>query len=114
MGVSKIAHVLNHRLFVPVNVSTLSYFGLFGEADGFIKWLEIAQQNAREIVDDFDNLGFDGTPEDYLSERLGYVNVGCHKSLARFIDEYFWLRIGENLPVPPKWIPPQLVEFRYR
>ncbi|MFC2023098.1 hypothetical protein ACFLTL_02990, partial [Chloroflexota bacterium] len=106
-GISKIAHVLNDRLFVAVNISTLSYFGLFGETEGFIKWLEIAQQNAQEVNQDFRDLGFEGTPEEFLSERLGYINSGCHKSLPRFIDEYFWLKFGENLPVPPKWVPPQ-------
>lgn len=107
-GISKIAHLLSDKLFVAVNVSTLSYFGLFGEIDGYIKWLEIAQQNAREVTEDFSNLGFEGTPEEFLSDRLGYTTAGCRKSLARFIDEYFWIKIGENLPVPPRWIPPQL------
>ena len=106
-GISKIAHVLNDRLFVAVNISTLSHFGLFAETEDFIKWSTIAQQNAREVNEDFLALGFHGTPGEFLSEKLGYVNHGCRKSLPRFIDEYFWLTIGENLPVPPKWLPPQ-------
>jgi len=105
-GISKIAHVLNDSLFAAVNLGTSSYFGLVGEAEDFIKWLRIAQQNAQEVVEDFKVLGLPGSPEQYLSEKLGYANYGCQKSLARFIDEYFWLTTSENLPVPPKWLPP--------
>ncbi len=105
-GISKLAHVLNDALFVALNLSTLSHFGLLGEADDFMKWLRIAQQNALEARDDFATQQLPGSPEEFLSEKLGYTNYGCQKSLARFIDEYFWLTTGENLPIPPKWVPP--------
>lgn len=105
-GISKIAHILNDSLFVPLNLSTLSYFGLLGEAEDFIKWLKIAQQHAKEVVEDFGGRGLPGTAQEFLSDKLGYTNYGCQKSLARFIDEYFWLTTTENLPVPPKWLPP--------
>ncbi len=105
-GISKIAHVLNDSLFAAINLGTSSYFGLVGEAGDFVKWLRIAQQNAQEAIEDFNSLGLPGSPEQFLSEKLGYTNYGCQKSLARFIDEYFWLTTSENLPVPPKWLPP--------
>lgn len=105
-GISKVAHVLNDSLFVALNLSTLSYFGLLGEADDFMKWLRIAQQGAQEVNEDFATLQLPGSPEEFLSEKLGYTNYGCQKSLARFIDEYYWLTTGENLPIPPKWVPP--------
>ena len=105
-GISKITHALNDSLFVALNLSTSSYFGLLGEADDLIKWLRIAQQNAREATEDFATLGFPGSPSEFLSEKLGYTNYGCQKALARFIDEYFWLTTSENLPIPPKWLPP--------
>ena len=104
-GISKIAHVFNDELFVPINLGTSSYFGLLGEADDFIKWLKMAQQSAQEVSEDFVNLGLPGSPADFLSEKLGYTNYGCHKTLARFLDEYYWLATSENLPVPPKWLP---------
>ena len=107
-GISKITHVLNDSLFVPLNLSTSSYFGLLGETEDFIRWLGIVQQSAREVNDDFYTLGLPGSPEEFLSEKLGYANYGCQKSLARFIDEYYWLTTSENLPVPPKWLPPLL------
>ncbi len=105
-GISKIAHVLNDSLFVPINLSTSSYFGLLGEADDFIKWLRIAQQSAQEAIQDFSSQALPNSPEEFLSQKLGYTNYGCQKSLARLIDEYFWLTTSENLPVPPRWLPP--------
>ena len=106
-GISKIAHVLNDSLFVALNLSTANYLGLLGETEDFIKWLKIAQESAQEVTEDFYSLGLSGSPEEFLSEKLGYANYGCQKSLARFIDEYFWLTTSEHLPIPPKWLPPQ-------
>lgn len=105
-GISKIGHVLNDSLFVALNLSTSSYFGLFGGSEDFIKWLRLTQESALEVVEDFYELGLPGSPEEFLSNKLGYANYGCQKSLARFIDEYFWLTTSENLPIPPKWLPP--------
>ncbi len=107
-GISKITHVLNDSLFVALNLGTSSYFGLLGETEDLIKWLRIVRQSAQEVIEDFHTLGLPGSPEEYLSEKLGYTHYGCQKSLARFIDEYYWLTTSENLPVPPKWLPPLL------
>jgi len=104
-GISKIAHTLNESLFVVLDLKTSKYFGLRGQADDYIKWLGIAQQRALEVTRDFQALGLPGSPEAFLSEKLGHSNYGCQKSLARFIDEYFWLTISENLPIPPNWVP---------
>jgi len=105
-GISKIAHVLNDSLFVVLDLKTSKYFDLRGEADDYIKWLGIAYQHALEVTNDFHMLGLPGSPETFLSENLGYSNYGCQKSLARFIDEYFWLTTSENLSIPPNWVPP--------
>ena len=104
-GISKISHVLNDSLFAALNLSTSSYFGLFGGSEDFIKWLKLTQESAQEVVEDFNSLGLPESPEEFLSDKLGYTNYGCQKSLARFIDEYFWLTTSENLPIPPKWLP---------
>ncbi|UCH51465.1 MAG: hypothetical protein JSV54_01480 [Chloroflexota bacterium] len=104
-GISKIAHIFNDALFVAINLGTSSHFGLLGEVEDFIKWLKMVQQSAQEVSEDFENLGLPGSPAEFLSEKLGYTNYGCQKTLARFIDEYYWLATGENLPVPPKWLP---------
>jgi len=104
-GISKIAHTLNDSLFVVLDLKTSKCFGLHGQADDYIKWLSLAQQRALEVTRDFHTLRLPGSPEAFLSEKLGHSNYGCQKSLARFIDEYFWLTISENLPIPPHWTP---------
>ncbi len=104
-GISKITHILNDSLFVVMDLSTASYFGLLGEAADYIKWLTIVQKSAQEVTDDFFSLGYPGSPEEFLSEKLGYVNYGCQKSLIRFLDEYYWLTTSQNLPIPPTWLP---------
>jgi len=105
-GITKIAHVLNDSLFVILDLRIAENFSLRDEADDYIDWLVLTQQHAREVASDFEAQGLSGSPEAFLSEKLGYSSYGCQKSLARFIDEYFWLTASENLPVPPKWLPP--------
>lgn len=105
-GITKIAHVLNDSLFVILDVRIAENFSLRDEADDYIDWLVLTQQHAREVASDFEAQGLSGSPEAFLSEKLGYSSYGCQKSLARFIDEYFWLTSSENLPIPPKWLPP--------
>lgn len=105
-GITKIAHVLNDSLFVILDLRIAENFSLRDEADDYIEWLTIAQQHALQVKSDFEAQGNTGSPEVFLSEKLGYNSYGCQKSLARFIDEYFWLTVSENLPIPPKWLPP--------
>ncbi len=105
-GVSKIAHLLNDRLFALLNLDISNHFQLLEGNTSLIQWLKITQQNMQEVTEDFKKQGFSGSPEQYLSEKLGYSRNGCHKSLVKFMDEYFWIRCGDNLPIPPRWVPP--------
>lgn len=105
-GITKIAHALNDSLFVILDLRIAENFSLRDEADDYIEWLVLTQQHALQVTSDFEAQGLSGSPEAFLSEKLGYSSYGCQKSLARFIDEYFWLTAGENLPIPPKWLPP--------
>ena len=104
-GVSKIAHLLNDRLLAPLNLDMSSHFQLVDGGPGHMQWLAILQQNAKEVANDFRARGLPGTPEEFLSNKLGYSQRGCRKSLVKYLDEYFWLRYGDNLPVPPPWTP---------
>lgn len=108
-GVSKIAHLLNDRLFALLNLNISNHFQLLGGETSLIKWIKIIQQNAREVTQDFNERGHTGSPEVFLSRKLGYTDIGYEKSLIKFIDEYFWLRWGDDLPVPPRWVPPLAV-----
>lgn len=104
-GVSKIAHVLNPKLHSPLNLDISTHFGLLEGSSGLIDWLRVLQESAIYVTEDFHKQGLTGSPEEYISERLGYIRHGCHKSLVKFLDEYYWLRFADNLPIPPQWVP---------
>jgi len=104
-GVSKIVHLLNDGLLAILNLDISAYFGLLEGDVNLAAWLRLMQQNAREVTDDFHEQGFSGLPGEFLSDKLGYTSYGYEKSLVKFLDEYFWLRFGDNLPVPPRWTP---------
>ncbi len=109
-GVSKIAHLLNDKLFAILNLDISNHFGLLEGDTSLVQWLRMTQQNALEVTSDFHEQGFSGSPEKYLSDKLGYTSLGYEKSLVKFVDEYFWLRFGDNLPIPPRWVPPYIEE----
>ncbi len=104
-GVSKIVHLLNDKLFPLLNLNISKHFGLLEGDTNLIHWVRITQENAREVIDDFQKQGLPGSPENFLSNKLGYISRGYEKSLVKFLDEFFWLRFGDNLPIPPQWIP---------
>jgi len=104
-GVSKIAHLLNDKLLVLLNLDISTHFGILESSSGLVEWLKIMQGSAKQATDDFHNRGFSGTPEAFISEKLGYTSHGCHKSLAKYLDEYYWLCFADVLPIPPPWTP---------
>jgi hypothetical protein len=108
-GVSKIAHLLNNRLLVMLNLDISNHFGLLEGSTGLVNWFKIMQNHAKQITKDFHDEGFSGTPEEFISEKLGYTSHGCHKSLVKYLDEYYWLRFADRLPVPPRWTPSEQV-----
>lgn len=105
-GVSKITHLLNDNLFALLNLDISNHFNLLEGTTSLVQWLKITQQNMQEVTRDFKEQGLSGSPEQFLSDKLEYSEYGCQKSLVKFLDEYFWIRFGDNLPIPPKWIPP--------
>jgi len=107
-GVSKIAHLLNDRLLPPINLDIARHFGIQCQTD-VTPWLRRMQWDIQEATDDFHNQGFEGTPDKFLSDKLGYLMRGYEKSLIKFADEYYWLCYGDGLPIPPKWIPPNIL-----
>jgi len=104
-GVSKIAHLLNDKLLVLLNRDILEYFQLLEGSTTPLNWLRIIQDSAIQVTTDFHDKGFSGTPEAFLSENVGYAKNGCQKSLVKYLDEYYWLRFSDKVPVPPSWIP---------
>jgi len=104
-GVSKIAHLLNDKLLVLLNTDISDQFRLLDDSTAVINWSKFLQNSARQVTRDFEERGYQGTPEEFISEKLGYTRHGCHKSLVKYLDEYYWLRFADSLPIPPPWIP---------
>ena len=104
-GASKIAHVLNDKLFALANLEISEHFEIPESSNNLVQWMGATQREAEEVKLDFHEQGLIGSPEQFLSDKLGYTDHGYQKSLIKFIDEYFWLRFGDKLPVPPRWIP---------
>ena len=104
-GVSKIAHLLNDKLLVLLNLDISAHFRLPDGSIAVITWVKALQDSAKQVTRDFQERGYQSTPEEFISEKLGYTNQGCHKSLVKYLDEYYWLRFSDNLPIPPPWTP---------
>jgi len=104
-GISKIAHLLNDKLLVLLNMDLSAHFRLLDSSTGVITWAKFVQEIARQVTRDFEERGYQGTPEEFISEALGYTKRGCSKSLVKYLDEYYWLHFAESLPIPPPWIP---------
>ena len=104
-GVSKIAHLLNDQLLVLLNLDISAHFHLPDDSIAVITWVKFLHDSARQVTMDFQERGYQGTPAEFISEKLGYARHGCQKSLVKYLDEYYWLRFSDNLPIPPPWTP---------
>ncbi len=105
-GASKILHVINEGLFTMLNPSISDYFGISGDNLQVVEWFRFVQKHALEVTADYRDQGLEGSPEGFISSKLDYEQSGYKKSIVKLLDEYFWLHYSDNLPVPPKWIPP--------
>jgi len=104
-GTSKILHLLNNRLFAPLSRLLIERLNIGKNDDLLLDWLKILQKEAREVNNDFHQQGYSGDVDVYLSDKLGYAKCDCQKSLVKFLDEYYWLKVGEKLAIPPIWMP---------
>ena len=105
-GTSKILHIINDGLFTMLNPSISDYFGISGDNLQVVEWFRFVQKHALEVTADYYNQGLEGSPEGFISSKLENNDCGYQKSIVKLLDEYFWLHYTDNLPVPPKWIPP--------
>ncbi|KTB48312.1 hypothetical protein DEALK_11580 [Dehalogenimonas alkenigignens] len=106
-GVSKIAHVLNDQLLPIMGLDVIDRFPQIKEEGykGVTPWLKQIHLDAESVIRNFEEQGHSGSPNAFLSESLNYTAKGVIKSLVKFLDEYYWLYYGEQLPIPPKWVP---------
>jgi len=118
--VSKILFVLFPKLFLMWDWPIRDY--LRGSeppiptdnGQGYVTFLRCGGEMAKSVSDDFrDTLGQRDTPEDYLSGQL-YAR-GKTKTLAKYLDEYLWIKITnigaiaeQDMPSdlfpPPEWL----------
>jgi len=104
-GVSKIAHLLNEKLFPPLSPNIAMHFEIMDQTSDLKPWLKTMQKEIREAGSDFHSRGFTHDPAVFLSQKLGYAAAGYTKPMVKFADEYYWLRHTDGMSIPPVWIP---------
>jgi len=113
---AKILHVLNPNLFVMWDGPIIEHFTEFNEdgakPEGYCQFLQLMQNDAQAVVRTFNsenNLSparvNPQSPEEYFSAQLGH---SPRKSMAKYLDEYYWVTVTNGVIVPPRWYPGQL------
>ncbi len=103
-GASKILHLLNDNLFPMVTPEITEMLHLPHSGFSMSEYMKRIQYQAATVCEDFKRSNNGSNVAEYLSEKLGYLEKGCTKSLVKFIDEYYYL-VTSGLPVPPLWAP---------
>lgn len=99
--VSKVLHFFNVSLFVMIDSPLMMHFGKYGSR-GYLEFLQNMQIKAAKILIDFQQLGFSGRPEEFLSRVLNYRSI---RPLTKLIDDYNWVTISQGWPkTPPDWL----------
>lgn len=112
----KLLHVLNPNLFVMWDNPILGHFkehvnnDITDSGEGYVEYLKAMQKVAKEVVRNFQEVREKLKPqalpnqgiEDYLSTQLQYP---IQKSLAKYLDEYHWVTITNEVDLPPQWHP---------
>ena len=109
---AKILHILRPMLFVmwdgPILKHFNAHFGIDDSPQGYVAFLEEMNKVATAIAASFSTTHLSPSPqpnqtaEEYLSQRLGYIP---DKTMAKFLDEYFWVTITNGVTIPPRWHP---------
>jgi hypothetical protein len=103
---AKTLHVLNPDVFMPWDNPILKELNLRTRGEisdsrqGYSAFLRRARIDASDVMSDFRLRGIDGSANDFLSERLGYDRG---KSMAKFLDEYYWVTLTNKFEIPPSW-----------
>lgn len=98
---SKVLHFFNVSLFVMWDTDIQVSHQKFG-AQGYVEFLQIMQDHAREVISDFEQFSLPGSIAQFLSQSLGYPNV---RPLTKFLDDYNWVTITKDWsPTIPDWL----------
>jgi hypothetical protein len=109
----KLLHVLNPELFVMWDNRILNYFSVNNSAigdspQGYRAFLQQMNNDAISVVSSFGAVSVNpqpqpgDTPEAYLSRQMGY---NLQKTMAKFLDELYWVTVTNGVVVPPQWHP---------
>lgn len=106
---SKLLHLLQPNLFVMWDKYILAdYRGdnpqIRDSGSGYCTFLMSMQEMAINIREEFNqqNQGQGNDPATFLSQQLHYDQP---QTFAKFVDEYNWVTITKEVPVPPPWHP---------
>lgn len=102
---SKLLHLLNTNLFVMLDRKILDEYRQYGVNDtgkGYVIFLKKMKQLAERAIKDFNSTYPSENLASYLSHKFGY---NPPISLAKYLDEYNWIVITNEITLPPSWHP---------
>lgn len=100
---SKLLHLF-HPHVVMWDQAIAEELGIRQTPDGYIEYHVKAQTDATAVIRDFQNTHkeYSGTLEDFLFHNL---SLDTQKTLAKFLDEHYWITFTEQIDIPPSWHP---------
>ncbi|MDI6771767.1 MAG: hypothetical protein QME77_04185 [bacterium] len=108
----KILHILNPELFVMWDKPILAHFtstnGIGDSPQGYRAFLQQMNQDAAAVQQSFSTATLTPpaqagcTPEAYLSQHMNYNPA---KTMAKFLDEFYWVTVTNGVTVLPGWHP---------
>lgn len=109
----KMLHVLNPELFVMWDNPILAHFsgnnGIGDSPQGYRAFLQQMNQDAVAVQQSFSTAALTpppqpgDTPEVYLSKQMKYGP--SPKTMAKYLDEFYWVTVTNRVSVPPQWHP---------
>ena len=103
---SKLLHLLQPNLFVmwdgPIWCAFESIVRQTGRRFTYGSFLQEMQRMARDVCEDWRQMGIGGEPSVFLSRCLGYSPP---KTFAKYLDECNWVTITRGAGLPPEWHP---------
>lgn len=105
----KLLHILNPELFVMWDGPIIAHFrGINGIGDSphdYRAFMQNMKQDAIAVQQSFSvailtpSSQPGNTPEAYLSQQMNYNPT---KTIAKYLDEYYWVTITNGVSVPPQ------------
>ncbi len=102
---SKLLHIINPELFVmwdrPMRTHCRNIYNILEGEEGYFEYMKKMQKGLRQVLDSFPRAK-EECPAEFLSKKLG---IEPPKTLVKYLDEYNWITITNNVILPPSWHP---------